>query len=181
MMDLNLEQIWTYVVLWLPRLGAAVLIFMAFWLAARINRGVVQRFAIRRKLSPDIINLMGQITEVTLIIFGVITALGTLGIDVGAMIASLGLVGFALGFALRDLLSNFLAGLLILMYNPFVRGDSIRVTGHEGTVTEINLRYTVLQNGSDVRVLIPNATLFSNPVVVERKAPNRLPGGDSGV
>jgi small conductance mechanosensitive channel len=177
--DINFQQIWTQIILFLPKLGAAVLIFLAFWLVARINRGVVQRFAIRRRLSPDIINLLEQITEVTLLIFGAITALGTLGIDVGAMIASLGLVGFALGFALRDLLSNFLAGLMILMYNPFVRGDVIHVSGNEGKVVEINLRYTVLMNG-ETRVLIPNATLFSNPVVVEKKAPQRIPGEDTG-
>jgi small-conductance mechanosensitive channel len=94
------------------------------------------------------------------------------------MVAGLGLVGFALGFALKDLLSNFLSGLLILIYNPFVRGDTINVTGNEGKVVEINLRYTVLQ-GEEKRILIPNATLFSNPVIVVRKSEESLPGSDS--
>jgi small-conductance mechanosensitive channel len=105
--------------------------------------------------------------------------MGTLGVNVGAMIAGLGLVGFALGFALKDLLSNFLAGLLILIYNPFVRGDRITVSGNEGQVIEINLRYTVLQE-QDKRALIPNSILFSNPVIVLRQTAERLPGSDSG-
>lgn len=179
MFDFDFSQIWTSVVLFLPRMVVAVLIFLIFWIIARVTRGIVQRFGNTRHLSVDIINLLEQITEVTLLIFGVVTALGTLGVDVGAMIASLGLVGFALGFALRDLLSNFLSGLLILIYNPFVRGDHINVSGNEGKVTEINLRYTVLQHEGK-KVLIPNATLFSNPVIVQREVPNRIPGSDLG-
>jgi small-conductance mechanosensitive channel len=173
----SLTELWSEFLLFMPRLALAVVIFMLFWLAARINRGVVQRFGQTKHLSPDIVNLLEQITEVTLLVFGAVTAFGTLGVDVGAMIASLGLVGFALGFALKDLLSNFLAGLLILIYNPFVRGDTISVSGNEGRVSEVNLRYTILQT-DNTRVLIPNATLFSNPVIVQKGPGPRLPGSD---
>ena len=178
-MDINLSEIWTRIILFLPRLGVAVLIFLVFWVIAKVNRGFVQRFGYSKRLSPDIVNLLMQITETSLLIFGLVTALGTLGINISAMIASLGLVGFALGFALRDLLSNFLSGLLILLYNPFIRGDQISVSGNEGKVIEINLRYTVLQT-EEKRILIPNATLFSNPVIVQRQAPSLMPGGDAG-
>lgn len=180
MFSLNFEQIWTNVVLFLPRLGIAVLIFFVFWAIARLLRGVVQRFGKNHRLSEDIVNMMEQITETGLLIFGVVTALGTLGVDMAAMIAGLGLVGFALGFALKDLLSNFLAGFLILVYNPFVRGDHINVAGNEGKVMEINLRYTVLQT-DDTSVFIPNATLFSSPFTVNHKKGTRLPGSDAGV
>lgn len=179
MMNIDFEQVYTTVLLFLPRLGLAIVIFIAFWILTRLLRGTVQRFGRTRRLSQDIVNLMVQITEVSLLSFGIISALATLGIDVWAMIAGLGLVGFALGFAIKDLLSNFLAGLLILIYNPFVRGDTISVTGNEGSVIEINLRYTVLQ-GENMRILIPNSTLFSNPVTVVRKTTDRLPGSDSG-
>lgn len=180
MLSLNLKELLTSVFLFLPRLGAAAIIFLAFWIVARLLRSAVQRFGRTRHLSPDIINLMEQITETALIIFGVVSALGTLGINVGALIAGLGLVGFAVGFALKDLLSNFLAGFLILLYNPFVRGDHIDISGNSGRVMEVNLRYTVLQDETR-RILIPNATLFQNPVIINRQAPTRLPGSDSGV
>lgn len=180
MFSLNFEQIWTNVVLFLPRLGIALLIFVVFWGIARLLRGVVQRFGKNHRLSQDIVNMMEQITETGLLIFGIVTALGTLGVDMAAMIAGLGLVGFALGFALKDLLSNFLAGFLILVYNPFVRGDTIDVAGNAGKVMEINLRYTVLQT-DDKHVFIPNATLFSSPFTVNRERAGRLPGSDAGV
>ena len=70
-----------------------------------------------------------------------------------------------MGFAFRDVLSNVLAGVLILMYRPFRRGDKISVTGLEGTVTGIDLRYTVLENEGKT-ILIPNSSLFTNPIVV---------------
>jgi small conductance mechanosensitive channel len=176
----SLEQIINPVVIFLPRLLIAIAIFVVFWILARIVRGVVKRFGKTQHLPVDVINMLEQITEVGLLVFGVVTALSTLGVDMGAVIAGLGLLGFAVGFALKDLLSNFLAGLLILMYNPFVRGDRISVSGNDGTVTEINLRYTVLQEEGK-RALIPNSILFSNPVIVHRQTAERLPGSDSGI
>ncbi len=154
----------------LPRLGAAILVFLVFWVASRVLRRLARRFGASHKLSPDLVNLLGQVSETSMLIFGVVSALGTLGINVGAMIAGLGLVGFALGFALKDLLSNFLAGFLILLYNPFVRGDRIKIGVNEGKVVEINMRYTILQaEGRDI--LIPNASLFSDAVTVYRPGP----------
>jgi small-conductance mechanosensitive channel len=176
---LDIKAIFTGLVEFLPRMGAAILVFLSFLLLSRFLRAGVQRFGRTRRLSQDVVSMLVQIGEVGLQMFGIVTALGTLGINVGAMIAGLGLVGFALGFALKDLLSNFLAGFLILIYNPFVRGDQIKVGEHEGDVIEINLRYTVLQ-GDDKRILIPNATLFSNAVIVQRRRPDQLPGADSG-
>jgi small-conductance mechanosensitive channel len=178
-MEVQLNEIWTRAVLFMPRLGISIVIFVVFWIAARVNRGIVQRFGQTKRLSPDIVLLLEQITEVALLLFGLVTALGTLGVDMGAMIASLGLVGFALGFALRDLLSNFLSGLLILIYKPFIRGDHINVTGNEGKVVEINLRYTVLQT-DDKRILIPNATLFITPVIINRAVTGSAQGGEGG-
>ncbi|MFA7098279.1 MAG: mechanosensitive ion channel domain-containing protein, partial [Gammaproteobacteria bacterium] len=103
----------------------------------------------------------------TLIAVGAITALGTLGVNVAAMVAGLGLTGFALGFALKDMLSNLLAGVLILAYRPFRRGDRIAVAGFEGTVIGIDLRYTILQ-GEQRQFLIPNSVLLTNSISLHR-------------
>jgi len=84
-------------------------------------------------------------------------------------VAGLGLGGFALGFALRDALSNFLAGLLILVYRPFRIGDYLSVSGCEGVVSEINLRYTVLQ-GEKEEMMVPNSVLFTTPLRVKNAA-----------
>ena len=75
--------------------------------------------------------------------------------------AGLGLTGFALGFAFRDVLSNLLAGFLILLYRPFRRSDLIDVTGLEEAVAQIDLRHTIL-DASDNKILIPNR----NPIKI---------------
>jgi small-conductance mechanosensitive channel len=164
-------MLWNETILpFLLKFGSAILIFFGFWIFARIIRGVVNKFALSKKLMPDLTMILLQITEVSLLLFGAVSALGTLGMDVWALIAGLGLAGFGIGFALKDLLSNFLAGLLILIYNPFVRGDKVTVSGQGGMVVEINLRYTVLKDDQK-KILVPNSSMFSNVVIVERKTP----------
>jgi small-conductance mechanosensitive channel len=170
MPTIDFKDLFSSFVLFVPRLVVAIVILVIFWILARLLRRAAARYGRTKHLSPDVVNLLEQVSEVALLSFGVVTALGTVGINVEALVAGLGLVGFALGFALKDLLSNFLAGFLILMYNPFVRGDFIIVTGQEGLVTEINLRYTILQT-DERKVLIPNATLFSNPVAIRKQPP----------
>ncbi len=153
-----------------PRAAAALLTLAAFWAAGRLADALLRRFGRVRMLDPDLIVLLGRAARATLASFGVVTALGTLGLDVGALIAGLGLTGFALGFALRDIISNTLAGVLILLHRPFHRGDRISVAGAEGVVIEIDLRYTTLEVEAGARILVPNSTLFTNSIRVERRA-----------
>jgi small-conductance mechanosensitive channel len=147
--------------------GLAIAVFAAFWVASRVVSALISRFVHRDMANADLIQLLARSARVALQVFGAVTALGTAGVDVRALVAGLGLTGFALGFAFRDVLSNVLAGVLILMYRPFHRGERIAVTGLEGTVTEIDLRYTILENEGKT-ILIPNANLFTNPIVVTR-------------
>lgn len=148
------------------RLAIGGLVFIVFWIAARVAGRIIERIA-ALEAHPDLLHLFARATKAALLAFGVVTALGTAGVNVAALVAGLGLTGFALGFALRDILSNLLAGVLILLYKPFRRGDKILVSGLEGTVANIDLRYTILENEGK-RILIPNSNLFTNPIVVER-------------
>lgn len=88
--------------------------------------------------------------------------------DITALVAGLGLAGFAVGFALKDIVSNLLAGVLIILYSPFRIGSRIKVGSHEGKVVEINLRYTIIDSGGE-RVLIPNSTMFTNIIAVRKE------------
>jgi small-conductance mechanosensitive channel len=169
-------QLWISALLFLPKLAVAILIFVGFWLGGEILRRVIGRFGVNRALAPDITNLIRQSATIVLLMLGAISALGTLGIDMGAMIAGLGLTGFALGFALKDIVSNLLSGFLLLIYKPFGRSDVITVAGEKGMITEINLRYTVLKSPGKI-ILIPNQNLFSNIVVVQTSDPGISPQG----
>jgi small conductance mechanosensitive channel len=152
-------------ILYSPRLASGLIIFFLFWLAAHFSHKIILKMTHNSTVNPAILDLATTVVRITLLAFGAVTALGTLGINISALVASLGLTGFALGFALRDALSNLLAGVLILIYCTYKLNDRIAVSGFEGLVTKINLRYTTLLT-EDATVLIPNATMFSNPVKI---------------
>ena len=159
--------------LFASKAGASLLILGAFWLGSFICKRIIQKIGhFKDPARQDVINLLAEIVRISLLVFGVVTALGTVGVNVSALVAGLGLTGFALGFAFRDALSNILAGVLIVMHHPFRRGDYLSVVGFEGTVVRIDLRYTTLSL-EDNTFLIPNSTLFTNPLRLtrQRKSP----------
>ena len=149
-----------------------LIIILIFWLISLAVRKIILAFSKKCDESKkDVIILLSQITCFTLLIFGIITGLGTMGINISALVAGLGLTGFTLGFALKDSLSNILAGVLIVMYKPFQRNDLIGVTDSEGTLTEINLRYTTLQDDGQ-KILIPNSIILNNKIIIKEKKNN---------
>jgi len=155
----------------LPRAAAAIGVLAVFWLGAVIVERLVSRIGVARGLDPDLARLLARVARLALLTFGAVTALGTVGIDIKALVAGLGLTGFALGFALKDIIANTLAGILILLYKPFQRGDRVDVGngGGAGVVEAIDMRYTVLTADDGTRVLVPNATLFTNSIRVRRE------------
>lgn len=154
------------------QLLAALIVFFVFWVIARILSEGVARVARRKNAAAhDTISLLARAIRLIIYVIGAISALGTAGVNVSALVASLGLTGFALGFAFKDALSNILAGVMILLYRPFRRGDRIAVSGVEGAVAYIDLRYTCLE-GPEKSYLIPNANLLANVITLEN---NNLP------
>lgn len=152
----------------LPRLAIAVAVILAFWALGSGTHRFVDRLAHLRNIDSGLIFYMSRAAKITLLLFGAVTALGTLGVNVTALVTGLGLTGFALGYALRDVLSNVLSGFIILYYKPFIYGDKIEVTSLSGTVIEINFRYTVL-DAEGKWIYIPNQNLFTNPVLVDKR------------
>lgn len=152
-----------------PHLVSGIAIVALFWILAVVARGALSRLGQRRGWDISLTVLLARSAYISLMLFGFVTALGTIGIDVSALVAGLGLTGFALGFALKDIVSNTLAGILLIIYKPFRTGDTILVTALEGRVEEINLRYTELRT-DEAQIYIPNQTLFTNSVIVKARS-----------
>ena len=167
-MDTLIQSLADSILLWAPNIGAAVLILIIFFVLSKIVKNLIIRNAERVNLDKHIASLLARSIRIALLLFGIITAFGTLGIDVSALVAGLGLTGFALGFALKDTISNLLSGVLILLYRPFTVGHHIVIAGNEGVVVSIDLRYTELKH-DDQRILIPNSKLFTDPITVKSK------------
>jgi small-conductance mechanosensitive channel len=164
------EAAWLRVLVELPRILTSIVLVLLFWIGARIARAVVLRMGTNRRVNADAVHILADGLKWTVLTIGLITGLGTVGVDVSALIAGLGLTGLALGIALKDVVSNSIAGIMILIYKPFQRHDRITITGLEGTVVQIDLRYTTLET-VEQRILIPNANLLTNSIIVRRKPP----------
>lgn len=155
-----------------PKFGVAILIVLGFYLVGSVIKRIILLPATRlREGEREVLELAGVSARIGIVTVGTITALGTMGVNVTALVASLGLSGFALGFAARDMLSNLLGGMLILFYHPFRRGDRISVAGSEGVVRQINLRYTLLDCG-DRQILIPNSILLNTQIILMDPPPS---------
>jgi small-conductance mechanosensitive channel len=132
----------------------------------------ISNTALKVAVKKMVVNDNHQVTNIVLkfgnmglmLVFGVVL-MSTLGVEVGALIAGLGLGGFALGLALKDSVSNLLSGVLIMIYQPFKIGDNIKVSGVDGVVNSIDLRYTFIQ-GEDHIFLIPNKKVFSETITI---------------
>lgn len=149
-----------------PQILVGIVIFLIAWVIAVIAKYCIIRLGRHSENHADLYRLMGSTVMIVIFIIGIITALGTMGVDVVALVAGLGLVGFAVGFALKDTISNLFSGFLVLLYQPFKAGDYITVEKVEGEVIDIGLRYTVVKTDTQ-HTFVPNSILLSHPLTVK--------------
>lgn len=140
-----------------------MIVFACSFLVAKFTKErVLDR--VSKKISEDdqeILVLIGRATYVGVLAVGITIALKIAGIDLTAIIAA---IGFGLGFAMQDLIMNFIAGIFILVSRHFVIGDFIQINGTIGQVVEIQSRATILKALDGTRVIVPNSQLFTNEV-----------------
>lgn len=158
----------------LPNLIVGAVVFALLLLIAQLTSSAL-RSSFRRRERHDLGEMISSFS------FWLITLLGTLiGLTIilptlnpGDLVASLGIGSIAVGFAFKDILQNWLAGLLILLRQPFRRGDQIRVGEIEGTVHRINQRATLIRTYDNRIVVVPNADIYTSSVVVLTAYPTR--------
>lgn len=159
--------------LFLPSLIAALVIFILGLVAAGVVGSLVQRGLKRRNADPEIVILLTKITRWTMIILGTTIALQQVNFNLTAFLTGLGIVGFTIGFALQDVSKNFVAGVLLLIQQPFDIGDAIEVSDFVGTVLEISLRATEIRTLDGRHVFIPNGDVFTSPITNFTRAASR--------
>jgi len=115
--------------------------------------------------------LAGRFLSVLIIVFGLIYALGLLGVRIGPLVGALGVGGIALAFAVQDILQNFVAGILLQIRRPFRVRDQIGSGMFEGTVVDVNLRTTELTSYDGLTVYLPNADVLKAPIVNYTRTP----------
>ncbi len=159
------QQFLGRVVDFLPRLLAAVLVVLLFALFHRMASRAVTR-ALRDSKADPAMQAVGQrLARYVFYGFGLLMASNQLGFEVGSVLAGLGIIGIAIGFAAQDLLSNLIAGITIFWDRPFRIGDVVTIAGTQGTVREIGLRSTRLHTPDARDVILPNKDVINETIV----------------
>ena len=166
----------------LPNLIIAVVVFIIFWFIARFSRRLIKNFT-KRKQSRNLGLVLARLSQGFIILVGAFIALAIVvpSFKPGDLVQLLGVSGVAVGFAFRDILQNFLAGILILITEPFVINDQIVFKEFEGTVENIQTRATTIRTYDGTRIVIPNAELFTNSVKVNTAFEKRRLQYDIGI
>lgn len=155
-------------IIMLPNIVLAAIVFALFFFAARTIKSLVKRLTRKYRHARNLGLVLGRLSQGAVILVGLFVALSIVipSFKAGDLIQLLGIGGVAIGFAFRDILQNFLAGILILLTEPFRIDDQIIFKGFEGTVENIETRATTIRTYDNRRIVIPNSELFTNSVTV---------------
>jgi small-conductance mechanosensitive channel len=158
----------------LPGYLIAIVLCIATILISNVAKRWTRESVKKRVEDPETQELMARLARWTVLVVGTLTALNQIpGIDVTSLLTGLGVLGFTIGFALQDIARNFIAGLLLLIRQPFSVGDAVEIAGHTGTVLDIRTRDTVIKTWDGVMEIIPNLDVFTSPIVNYTQLPVR--------
>ena len=151
------------------KLGIHLLQFIAVMLVFRVIAGLVSKLvskAVEKQvgLSSLLKNFIKKMTRRVILLVGLLVALGTIGVNVGAALALIGGGAFILAFALQDTLSNFAAGMMLMIYRPFDVGDAVEIGGVTGKVDNVSLVSTTICTFDNKRVLVPNKKVWGEVI-----------------
>ncbi len=167
----------------LPNIVLAIVVFIAFFFAARWLKLLVKRLTRRHRQARNLGMVLGRLAQGVVILIGLFVALSIVvpTFRAGDLVQLLGISGVAIGFAFRDILQNFLSGILILLTEPFQIDDQIVFKNFEGTVENIQTRATTIKTYDGRRIVIPNSELFTNSVTVNTAYDSRRMEYDFGI
>ncbi|GJD18175.1 hypothetical protein RIVM261_031310 [Rivularia sp. IAM M-261] len=159
----------------LPNIVLAIIVFAIFFYIARTIKQVVRRLTRNRRHARNLGMVLGRLAQGITVLVGLFISLTIVipTLRAGDLVQLLGISGVAFGFAFRDILQNFLAGILILLTEPFRIDDQIVFKNFEGTVENIETRATTIRTYDGRRIVIPNSELFTNSVQVNTAFDNR--------
>ena len=172
--NLSFDSMLQAVLDFLPNLGLALIIFIAALIISGWAARVLKRTLESREHDQELIVIVQLIARWGILAIGFVWALEQIAPGrFGTLLAGLGVAGFTIGFALQDVAKNFIAGLLILLLQPFRIGDGIEIGEISGEVLAINLRSTEIRSVDGRYVIIPNADVFSSTIINLTRSPRR--------
>lgn len=138
--------------------AALVILIVGRW-AARFLTSMLSRVAVRAKVDETLVKFATHLSYAAMLSFVVLSALNRVGIDTTSFTAVVAAAGLAVGFALQGSLSNFAAGVLLILFKPFKVGDNVLAGGSTGTVEEIQIFNTIIRADNNAQVIVPNSAI----------------------
>jgi small conductance mechanosensitive channel len=151
----------------LLNIGLALLILLVALVLARLAKRWIVRLLTRTTANTNVAALVGNLVQIGVIVIGIVTALPVVGVQWASLVAVVGAAGLAISLSVQDLLKNVVAGIYILMEQPFRIGDRISVKEVTGVVQGIELRTTLLRTDEHLQVVVPNNTVL-NEIITNR-------------
>ncbi|MBW7861566.1 MAG: mechanosensitive ion channel [Rhodocyclaceae bacterium] len=162
-----------YLIPWTIKLVTAALIwFVGKWVAARLA-DLVRKLMTRAAIDVMLVQFLGNLLHAVLIVVVIIAALDHLGVPTTSMLAVFGAAGLAVGLALRDSLSNFAAGIMLILFRPFRVGDFIEAGGVSGVPEEIRIFSTVMRTPDNRIIIVPNGQIANGTIINFNAKPTR--------
>ena len=149
-----------------------LILVLGYWLMKLVTHWL-ERAMTRAHVEPTVTRFVSHVSYFILLTVVAIIALGQLGIQTTSLLAMLSAVGLAIGLALQGSLTNFAAGLLLILFRPIKQGDFIRAAGVEGTVQEVQILTTTLYTADNLRLTVPNAKIMQDTITNYSVTPTR--------
>lgn len=146
------------------KFALAIAIFVIGKMVVKILTSLLRKGMERSKIDATLVSFLSNITYGLAMAFVVIAALSQLGVETASLAAVIAAAGLAVGLALQGSLSNFAAGVMLMLFRPFKAGDFIDAAGTSGTVEEVSILTTILKTPNNVKVIAPNSQVFGSTI-----------------
>lgn len=144
--------------------GLAILI-IGLWVAGFVRARVAGMLGRSKKIDDTVAEFMASLAKYAVIVVTIIALLDQFGVETTSLVAVVGAAGLAIGLALQGTLSNVAAGVMLLIFRPFKIGQFVEVAGHAGVIKGITLFVTEMDTGDNVRIIIPNGSVWGSSIV----------------
>lgn len=161
-MQINLDAVWSWVTTYSLNIIGAILIFIVGkWLARRLSN-LLARLLQKNNFDLALVHFLTNISYYALIVLVVVAAAGRLGINTASFLTVIGAAGLAVGLALKDSLSNFAAGVMLVVFRPFTIGDVVSTAGITAKVEKITIFNTMFCSADNQLIIVPNNKIISD-------------------
>lgn len=142
---------------------ALIIFFIGRWVASALTKAF-RRAISRGDVDDTLVDFLGNILYAILTAAVILAAVDQLGVDITSLLTIVGVAGLAIGLALKDSLGNFAAGVMLIFFRPFTKGDFVEVAGTSGSVNEVKIFNTILTTPDNKRITLPNALITAEPI-----------------